>query len=226
MLLSSTFWSSFSAPTLLLFEADSALCPSPSWPLRAFTGFGYVGAPWAPYRGGWFPFWCRNLQTCVGNSGISLWHRPLLANLTARPPSEYEGHVATYLRTAHRGSATKKGVGSTKALYHRKGNLSFSLHLTTHIDVWISVLLQSLQHARALPGLTVRTAPVVPSDLVASRFSVETLYSDSGSTAWVPVGVHKPHAYLPAAQAALLFDRCPPAFRLAQLMNSSATLDR
>ena len=115
MLLHSQFWGSFSAPLLLLFEADSVLCPNPHRPLHTFTGYGYVGAPWAPYAGGVFPFWCRNLGSCVGNSGLSLWARPIFQNLTERPPSAYEAVVASYLRE-YRGSATKRGVGSTKVL--------------------------------------------------------------------------------------------------------------
>lgn len=125
MLLSSAFWGSFRAPLLLLFEADTALCPAPTRPLPTFAGYGYVGAPWAPYAGGWFPAWCRNLGTCVGNSGLSLWSRLVMENLTARPPSHYEGTVASYL-TKSRGSASKFGYGSSKALYSGKGNLSRS----------------------------------------------------------------------------------------------------
>ena len=217
MLLSSAFWGSFQSPLLLLFEADSVLCPSPSRPLHTFAGYGFVGAPWAPYYGGWFPFWCRNLAACVGNSGLSLWARPILQNLTSRPPSAYEDVVASYLRIS-RGSATKRGMGSTKALYSHKGNLTFSSQLIVHIDVWVSVLLQSLQHAGALPALA---GPAVPSDTIASRFSVETLYAETNAAAWVPFGVHKPHAYLPTAQLEQLYARCPPARELARLMNDS-----
>ena len=120
MLLHSHFWGSFSAPLLLLFEADSVLCPNPHRPLHTFAGYGYVGAPWAPYAGGVFPFWCRNLGSCVGNSGLSLWARPIFQNLTERPPSAYEAVVASYLRE-YRGSATKRGVGSTKVLMDSDG---------------------------------------------------------------------------------------------------------
>ena len=45
MLLTSEFWASFTAPLLLLFEADVALCPRPTWPVESFSRFAFVGAP-------------------------------------------------------------------------------------------------------------------------------------------------------------------------------------
>ena len=217
MLLNSAFWRSFRAPLLLLFEADTALCPSPRWPLHAFAGFGYVGAPWAPYSDNRFPHWCRNLGSCVGNSGLSLWSRPTMENVTARPPSAYEAIVAEYL-SVPKGVATKRGVGSVRALYERRANLSFSDKLIDHIDVWASVLLQSLEHAGALP--VALPGGAVPPSTVAARFSVETLYTTKAD-AWVPVGVHKPHAYLPSAHVQRLYERCKPAQELAWWMNES-----
>ena len=183
LLLRAGFWASFSAPLLLLFESDTALCPSPTRPLAAFAGYGYVGAPWAAYPGGWFPAWCRNLGSCVGNSGLSLWRRDIMQNVTSQPPSAYEATVARYLLT-NRGSAAKPGVGSNKALYRGMGNLTFSAELVSHIDVWASVLLQSLEAVGALPAALAGSA--VPSDVVASRFSVETLYYSSAVRAWTP----------------------------------------
>ena len=52
-----------------------------------------------------------------------------MQNLTARTPSSYEDIIAAYLHV-HKGSATKTGTGSTKALYGSKSNLTFVSHLT------------------------------------------------------------------------------------------------
>lgn len=112
-----------------------------------------------------------------------------------------------------------------QVLYAKKTNLSdprvgtFHKILVVHIDVWMSVLLQSMQHAGSLPMALPGIA--VPSDTVASRFSVETLYADTAADAWVPFGVHKPHAYLPVTKLERLYACCPPALELARLMNES-----
>lgn len=45
-LTSAEFWKTFSATWLLLFEADSVFCPSPTRSLRSFARFAFVGAPW------------------------------------------------------------------------------------------------------------------------------------------------------------------------------------
>lgn len=71
------FWRQFSAPSILLFEADSVLCPRPSLPLEWWVGrYAYVGAPWHPGVGVGKQ-WCPTLRhgCCVGNSGLSLWDR-------------------------------------------------------------------------------------------------------------------------------------------------------
>tara|TARA_B110001452_G_scaffold266957_1_gene275200 strand:- start:1132 stop:1992 length:861 start_codon:yes stop_codon:yes gene_type:complete len=79
MLRTRAFWSMpvFTHPWLLLFEIDAVLCARPSTaPWQLLVGgssqFGwpavYVGAPWAAGRR-------------VGNSGLSLWHRPTMVEL-------------------------------------------------------------------------------------------------------------------------------------------------
>lgn len=79
MLRTKAFWSMpvFTHPWLLLFEIDAVLCARPSTaPWQLLVGdssqFGrpavYVGAPWAAGRR-------------VGNSGLSLWHRPTMVEL-------------------------------------------------------------------------------------------------------------------------------------------------
>ena len=76
------FWSLFSAPHVLLFEADSILCPGPTLPLSAWLGqFAYVGAPWFP-RG---QSTCHlGVPCCVGVSGLSLWDRAFVADMLKR----------------------------------------------------------------------------------------------------------------------------------------------
>lgn len=56
---------------------------------------------------------------------------------------------------------------------------------------------------------------------------VETLYYDLEPMTWTPVGVHKPHTYLPAEQLKWLYARCPPAALLANssLAGSFASTD-
>ena len=81
------FWSLFSRPHLLLFEADSVLCPQPDVPLAWWLGrFAYVGGPWLPRASQ-----CHVLgddgtpvARCVGNSGLSLWNRALIEALQTR----------------------------------------------------------------------------------------------------------------------------------------------
>jgi len=183
----------------MLFEADTALCPRPDMPVETFVGFAYVGAPWNAYPDSNFPWWCRNLGHCVGNNGLSLWRREVLQNVTAREPREYEHSVARYLHQ-DRGSATKRPPATQRSMLMSNASV-FYQH--DHSDVWLSQVLQSLESEGQLK------MPAVPNDVVGSRFSVETLYN--AKSPWVPVGVHKPHRYLTAAQLAALYERCPPA---------------
>ena len=106
-----------------------------------------------------------------------------MQRVTSRAPTEYEATVAQYLR-ANRGSASKPGDGRNRALYRGIGNLTFSTALVSHIDVWASVVLQSLEAVGTLPMRLAGAA--VPSRAVASRFSVETLYTTRAEHAWTP----------------------------------------
>lgn len=94
-----TFWRLFSAPRLLLFESDSALCPHPTHHVSYFLDrWLYIGAPWSTHSASRFPVvcdaktgrlcpqgagvhWCHKLPCCVGNSGLSLWDRESMAEL-------------------------------------------------------------------------------------------------------------------------------------------------
>ncbi|EOD04337.1 hypothetical protein EMIHUDRAFT_221111 [Emiliania huxleyi CCMP1516] len=82
LLISREFWTFVSiAPHVLLFEVDSILCPAPTVPIEWWVGrYVIVGAPWHP-RWGAGRFWCGSLACCVGNSGLSLWNRAVMADL-------------------------------------------------------------------------------------------------------------------------------------------------
>jgi len=73
-------WSRLKTPHVLLFESDARLCPQPSLSMAAFAAFEFVGAPWSK------PL-CKahRSTTCVGNSGLSLWRREAMLNLTRNP---------------------------------------------------------------------------------------------------------------------------------------------
>ena len=81
------FWSLWDAPYVLLFEADSVLCPQPTLPLSAWLSgqFAYVGAPWFPRaKAGAKEPWpeCHlGVPCCVGVSGLSLWDRDVVSAL-------------------------------------------------------------------------------------------------------------------------------------------------
>jgi hypothetical protein len=75
------FWDSLQSDYVLLFEADTILCPHPTIPIEWWIGrYAYVGSPWFGARGAG-QHWCRLLACCVGNSGLSLWDRTLTAGL-------------------------------------------------------------------------------------------------------------------------------------------------
>ena len=74
-LASEEFWSIFNRRWLLLFEVDSVLCANPTWPLEHFIrsepSAVFWGAPWK---------WNHGMD--VGNSGLSLWRRDVMQNLS------------------------------------------------------------------------------------------------------------------------------------------------
>eukprot|EP00966_Prymnesium_polylepis_P284417 6570613-Prymnesium_polylepis.1 len=80
-LVSTGFWAAFTAPLLMLFETDSALCPQPSLLLDSFARYVFTGAPWRRGSLGM----CRASREfrCVGNSGVSLWRRDVMARFVA-----------------------------------------------------------------------------------------------------------------------------------------------
>lgn len=77
---SAAFWRDrASAEHVLLFESDAVLCEKPTLPLEWWLGrYVYVGAPWSHQMGAGRAL-CKRLPcSCVGNSGLSLWRRPVL----------------------------------------------------------------------------------------------------------------------------------------------------
>ena len=226
-LLTAKFWKAFDRSHVLLFEADAAFCPLPSRPLESFARYAYVGAPWGKYPSAKYPHWCRNLRSCVGNSGFSLWKRGLMVKLTSNPLSSYLGVIEQHLRLgrSRRGAKAMAGpTGSIRYLYEARVNWSESVkehalrHFQTHIDVWASVLLQSLEGAGVIP------TPTVPETGDAAFFSVETTYSVQ--TPWTPVGVHKPARYLSPSMYTALVERCPAANRTLTQSSSQKSFPR
>ena len=96
LLSSPVFWSApfFGAASHLhLFELDSGYCDEPQRSLEYYTTrYDYCGAPWL--------YSCRvngsePIDTrCVGNSGFSIWNRPMMARLTALFPDRPGGLLA------------------------------------------------------------------------------------------------------------------------------------
>ena len=99
LLASTVFWDAFSAAYVLIFEADAALCPSPSTPLLALLErYDVLGSPWAP---GLCEMWWRNYRShleppfdnrsvsCCCNSGLSLWRRALIRETVAQQGHTY-----------------------------------------------------------------------------------------------------------------------------------------
>ena len=233
-LLSRTFWNSFSARQLLLFEDDCVLCPAPHLPLHSFSEYAFVGAPFPLHKRNkrvrnpknlFVPAWCFNLEHCVGNSGFSLWRRDVIAqvvNAVTISMDEYKPLVLDYLhqdcgclKPKRGGQVLKPSDSNRKALKGRtEGSIS-----TSHVDVWFSRLLQALRAAGRL------LIEAVPNETVALQFAIETTgwVRPKGSLYWVedignftPVGVHKAQIYLMATHRASLLQRCPPFRRLLE----------
>ena len=231
------FWSSFSRPLLLMFEADAALCPSPTLPLHTFYNYTFVGAPWLlPYRtraGTYsarkpkdphYPKFCFNLEHCSGNSGLSLWRRDVMANLLANTPGDHtsvqaahEAVVLDYLEQPcvrcraffrpKRGHLSLRPGNATLLLGRQNGG-SVRAAADMGTDVWFSHMLQALWHYGRLP------IPAVPPEEVSARFAVETFYASE----FTPVGVHKAYRYLDDDELGRLMRRCRPARDLLRAM--------
>ena len=146
-LMTRAFWSGFAAPLLLLFEADSAFCHAPLRSPTDYMGFAYVGAPWAPSLAtGRNPSWCKNLPSCVGNAGLSLWRRDVMANITRRTPEAYFSLVNSYLKHS-RGARASLGSGRERGEFDGGKNAK----QPQHVDTWFSRVLHALEAAGGLP---------------------------------------------------------------------------
>ena len=93
------FWRKYAAPYLLMFHLDSCLCPSPTRSLQSFidSGYSFVGAPW----GGWVCSLLRGFSKhaeahCVGNSGLALWRRNDILQLTTAIESSGKDEFAKH----------------------------------------------------------------------------------------------------------------------------------
>ena len=166
LLMTPAFWALF-APRehLLLFEADAVLCARPTLPLDWWAGkYGYVGSPWFRSMGAGF-WWCNRIPgCCVGNSGLSLWNRRLMARLLA----------------------PRAAAGNASLLTPSKGARKL-------VDLWIAVELQQLARtdgaSAALGGL-----PAVPTEELAGAFACgeppDARSAASPEETYTPVGLH------------------------------------
>ncbi len=204
------FWASFAAPWLLLIEPDTVLCPDSQLRLESLYGYAFTGAPWAHDKDGLLPAWCFNLEHCVGNSGLSLWRRDVVAQALAETTfAERARYILLYLKGVERGRKPVRGSplvrmpgqASVRVLRTWRNAthelpiealLPTAMHLynVSGVDTYMSVALQALRHAGRLP------IPGVPSAELASRFAVETTYSGN----YTPFGMHKAYRYLSAPQ--------------------------
>ena len=233
MLTSPWFWNSFSREQLLVLEPDTVLCPNPAVPLHAFSEYAFVGAPWAQPKGlRWaeglkergFPAWCFNLGSCVGNCGLSLWRRDVVAGvLNARSTEELKLLVLDYLEAKNcvgkKGCLRKRGtfwgpVPQTSSRLSLRGRINGTVR-SQPPDAWFSRVLQALWHQREL---SIR--PVPPED-VAALFSVETHYTGS----YAPIAAHKPHAHLSPRRLRELLGHCPPLRTLLKTTAEDAGAD-
>lgn len=215
------FWSSFSKPLLMLVEPDTVVCPGVEPRLDRFREYAFVGAPWSRDAGGMLPAWCFNLEHCVGNSGLSLWRRDVVAAAIATTTEVTRlRYILDYLQ-GHRGQFTpvrgqrpvRPGVGSQKVLrYWSNSSVALLSHAgsllmnKTGVDVYMATLLQALRHYGILP------IEAVPPAQLASQFSVETSYAGN----YTPVGIHKAYRYQPAPKLMELMRRCPPFRQLVR----------
>ena len=220
------FWGdrSLDRPLLLLFEPDTALCPPDDWAVRLeeLSAYAFVGAPWTRRP----PAYCYNLPECVGNSGLSLWRRDVIAAvLAARRIEEYGAIVADFFNTFGfplRGRHHSHGfqsrivnhylsVGNRDTHGKRKGDGEARTHKAIFPaqlgqDILFSHLLQALDYFGLLP-----VRGVAPEHL-AARFSVETSYA----TNFTPIGIHQAYTYLPSARLHELTRRCPAMQNVAE----------
>ena len=161
------FWRQFDVPWLLLFEPDSSLCPRPDLPLRHFLvedPHVFWGAPW-----GWLPNSTARANAPgvsrrslpVGNSGLSLWRRDVMARFADRFES-----FADARQPGRTPPGPKLRLGQRAVDWG--------------IDVGAHHFLADLHDAGEL------LLPPFPDAPRAARFSVETTFSGG-----VPFGAHK-----------------------------------
>ena len=69
---------------VVLFESDSGFCHRPDYAITYFLQWDFCGAPW--YHPVCSDSGDRSMTACVGNTGLSVWNRPLIANVSADVP--------------------------------------------------------------------------------------------------------------------------------------------
>lgn len=165
LLESSIFWAAWDVPSLLLFEVDTALCPTPKRSLHHFTEFVMVGAPFGGsgcVDGTTGEAVDESNALCTGmNSGLALWSVPVMRRVVSSPRSP-QGNS-----TAWPSNIMKIPI----------------------IDMWYARLLKLAVTNDPEAADYFGTADIrVPTQRVATLFSVSGAYAGN----YTPIGVHSP----------------------------------
>ena len=177
LLMTPSFWHAFNTTSLLLFEADTSLCPQPDRNVASFTRYLMVGAP--QYAAGCFDTVTgresdqSNLHNCVGNSGLSLWDVKAMRSV-----------LSSSLAPLRHFSRPRLAGGEVEFP---------DQHLLSHIpiiDMWSMSFFgrAAAGNKTLLEALGKLDGAEMPSAREAALFSVSGLYSGG----FTPFGVHSP----------------------------------
>jgi len=191
LLMSPQFWYAFSDfRSVLLFEADTALCPHPTHSLLSFTKYFMVGPPFLgcynPDAGKVDSF---ATPGCVGNSGLSLWN------------------VSSIRKTLESKSAPLINFGQPPIWPEAPRDLV----RIPIVDMWFSDWAGQPNNSldiHAVTGMPQRDTMPAPS--VAAHFGVSLAFAGN----FTPFGVHNPKQHISGMSAQRreeLFARCPLA---------------
>ena len=172
-----SFWHAFNTTSLLLFEADTRLCPQPDRNAASFTRYLMVGAP--QYAAGCFDKATgresdqNNTHTCVGNSGLSLWNVKAMRSV-----------LSSALAPLRHFSRSQWAGGEIE--FPDQLRLS---HIPI-IDMWSMSFFgrAAAGNKTLLKALGQLDGATMPSAREAALFSVSGLYSGG----FTPFGVHSP----------------------------------
>ena len=177
LLLTPSFWHAFNTTSLLLFEADTRLCPQPDRNAASFARYLMVGAP--QYAAGCFDKATgresdqKNSHNCIGNSGLSLWNVKAMRSVL----SSALAPLRHFSRPQWAGGAIEFPD------QHRLSHIPI-------IDMWSMSFFgrAAAGNKTLLKALGQLDGAKMPSAREAALFSVSGLYSGG----FTPFGVHSP----------------------------------